>query len=609
MRLIPLREITMMLLMNQLTEKEEWDRKICDDEIVAKWKSEVLPPERKNQAEANDQAAGDSDDEGDDRPDNKGTKRGSEHDGNDEGIQASGLSPEDADDRNDERIDITENMFNWCIAELRHKLKSFQRTGAISVFDGDVVKSDTAIPSALKDALNNAVAKLEDVLDMHRDWHPGSNEQVLDLVHPSLFPVVYGRTRVLPDSLVGLDDCITSCGKGLTLDVPLKEECALWVQRKYENKSPHTGHLLQNPFSQKFQWLPCEVAFSENDEVKITSYINNLHPQHHKDLYGVIEKILAKVIPLWNMTLTPLQKDFTILPRIVYEECVYDPDPEDIPDEEKPQQEDGEDEDDYYERLEQWENSIRKLVLPEPDEFKPRFAPESVLDMRKEFGQRGLQVIVKLANIYLTGKKPIYNGGTWHVEGQLNEHICASAIYYYSSSNITESRLLFRQLSDNSASVSYGQDRHDWLEAVFGCQNDESSIQYIGGVTTKEGRVVTFPNVFQHQVQPFELEDRTKPGHRKILALFLVDPHIRIISSANVPAQRKDWWAEEIRLSGIFPQLPAEIHQEVMDHVDGFPISLEEAKTLRLELMDERKAFVARHDKKFAEATFSLCEH
>jgi len=32
--------------------------------------------------------------------------------------------------------------------------------------------------------------------------------------------------------------------------------------------------------------------------------------------------------------------------------------------------------------------------------------------MRKEFGQRGLQVIVKLANIYLTEKKPIYNGGT-----------------------------------------------------------------------------------------------------------------------------------------------------------------------------------------------------
>ena len=57
------------------------------------------------------------------------------------------------------------------------------------------------------------------------------------------------------------------------------------------------------------------------------------------------------------------------------------------------------------------------------------------------------------------------------------------------------------------------------------------------------------------------------------------------------------------------PQLPAVIHQEVMDYVAGFPISLEEAKTLRLKLMDERNAFVARHDGKFAEATFNLCEH
>ena len=120
---------------------------------------------------------------------------------------------------------------------------------------------------------------------------------------------------------------------------------------------------------------------------------------------------------------------------------------------------------------------------------------------------------------------------------------------------------------------------------------------------------MTFPNVFQHQVQPFKLEDSTKPGHRKILALFLVDPHIRIISSANVPAQQKEWWAEEIRSTGIFPQLPAEIHKELIDHVQDFPISLEEAKTSRLELMEERKAFVVKHDQKLTETTFSLCEH
>lgn len=48
---------------------------------------------------------------------------------------------------------------------------------------------------------------------------------------------------------------------------------------------------------------------------------------------------------------------------------------------------------------------------------------------------------------------------------------------------------------------------------------------------------------------PLSLEDRSKPGHRKILALFLVDPHRRIISSANVPLHRPDW-ASESRILG-----------------------------------------------------------
>jgi hypothetical protein len=165
-------------------------------------------------------------------------------------------------------VDITETMFDWCIAELRHKLKSFQQTGAITVYDGDVIKSDTVIPPALKDALSTAAANLEDVPDSRRDWHPGSSERVLDLVHPSLFPVVYGSTRILPDSLVGLDDCVTRCGEGLALGVPPKEDCALWVQRTFGNKIYDTNYLLQDPFSQKFQWLPCEVAFSGDDEVK-----------------------------------------------------------------------------------------------------------------------------------------------------------------------------------------------------------------------------------------------------------------------------------------------------------------------------------------------------
>ena len=131
-----------------------------------------------------------------------------------------------------------------------------------------------------------------------------------------------------------------------------------------------------------------------------------------------------------------------------------------------------------------------------------------------------------------------------------NEHICATALYYYDSFNITESRLSFRQQSsaDDASEMPYPQSVHGWLEDVFGCQNEEAAVQEVGSVLCKEGRLLTFPNILQHQVKPFELADKTKKGHRKILALFLVDPGIRIISTANVPPQQRD--------VSLFQQLP-----------------------------------------------------
>lgn len=161
-------------------------------------------------------------------------------------------------------LDMTERMFSYCIGELRHKSRLFQETGAVTAYDGDVVKSDCAISSALKDALRIAVVPLEDVPIHRRDWHPGSNETVLDLVHPSLFPVVYGRTRILTESVVGLDDCIKRCGEGEILVVPPKVRAQSVVTRP--------GGDITDPFSRKFQWLPCEVKFN-GDKIKYVSLL------------------------------------------------------------------------------------------------------------------------------------------------------------------------------------------------------------------------------------------------------------------------------------------------------------------------------------------------
>jgi hypothetical protein len=192
-----------------------------------------------------------------------------------------------------------------------------------------------------------------------------------------------------------------------------------------------------------------------------------------------------------------------------------------------------------------------------------------------------------------------------------NEQICATALYYYDSVNITESRLAFRQQSceEDTVDIGYNQNDHVWAKPVFGLENDDSCVQDVGDIVCKEGRLITFPNILQHRVQPFELEDHGKPGHRKLLVLFLVDPNIRIISTANIPPQQRDWWSEELTATGCFKQLAAELQEKVFDSVDDFPIGLDEAKEMRLKLMDERREFVVLQNDGFHSATFSLCEH
>lgn len=315
-------------------------------------------------------------------------------------------------------IDVSEKMMDWVINELQFRAKGFEESGNIMVYDAGVVKSDTAIPESLRNALKSAVARLEDIPDHEKDYHPHSNNQVLDLVHPSLFPVVYGQTRIIKDNILGIHEGITRAGSGEVLEIPPKEEL----------RAVGTG--LKSLYSQKFQWLPCDVAFmadstsadgttngQNRNRCKITSYVNNLHPKTHPNLYGVIEQVISLAVPLWNKTLTSMEAD--VYERITYNSSEVEVDPDLVATFPKPEREPDEDEDDYYERVADWEDQTRRVILPEP---VAKFSPpgENILvDLERDYGSTGLQVIVKLANIHLTPEEPRYNGGTWHVEGQL----------------------------------------------------------------------------------------------------------------------------------------------------------------------------------------------
>ncbi|RXW20822.1 hypothetical protein EST38_g5042 [Candolleomyces aberdarensis] len=405
--LTTLREFTMLRFMDSVTDKPEWTRKVFERAIVDKWMGEVVTP---------------------------------------------GESPE---------TEFTLKMFEYCIKELQDLVPRYLESpnGAMKVYNGDVYKSDVAVPQQTKLALQQTP-----------------------------IPLIYGRTKVLPagSEVTNLEDCVKRCGEGEVVHLPKPRSPNLVVPDD-----------TSGGYSRTFQWLPCEVDISGN-KPKITTCINNLHPQKHSELYGLIEDVIEAALPLWDLTLAPLcESSFRFAQRIVYDECLYDPDPESLPDSEQIQPLEGESEDDFLERKWQWFETTRVVVLPEPLEVYKRLEEPKPLSLKDTFGSRPLQIIVKLANIHLTPEKPEYEGGTWHVEGTMNEAICATALYYYSCENTTPSELSFRQVSDesNARQMGYLQDHHDWLAPVFGLEQYGAPFQFVGSVETREGRLITFPNI------------------------------------------------------------------------------------------------------------------
>jgi hypothetical protein len=438
---------------------------------------------------------------------------------------------------------LTEAQVEYVLAELRYyaALRD-ERTGVeVSAVDG-VWQSDTLVDDELRSRLRDAVRVLEQVPEAERDWHPGSGGQVLDLVHPSLFCLVR--------------------------DVSGAPEQA-W-------RNP-TDRYSKYEFSERFQWLPTDVDVSDDGGVTFRSYVNNVHPETHRELAAVLPDLFARMRPLLENVLTDLRH-----PRPLRIEADpygwYGSQPE------YPDKSSFSDDAAHAEALRAWEAAQddwwenRSPVIPDAPVFTPPESPDA--SARVDLRGRRLQVIVKLATVHLTPEKPEYPGGSWHVEGMLNERIVSTGIYYWDSENITESRLGFRAALDDP---DYEQNDDNGLREVYGLEDEDALNQVLGSASTPAGRCLAFPNVLQHRVAPFRLVDPTRPGHRKILAFFLVDPSARIVSTSHVPPQQP--WS------------------------DTSTMTLEQAKGYREELMQERKFFVDEHNEQLYEREFSLCEH
>ena len=126
-------------------------------------------------------------------------------------------------------------------------------------------------------------------------------------------------------------------------------------------------------------------------------------------------------------------------------------------------------------------------------------------------------------------------------------------------------------------------------------------MQDIGNVITKPHRCVAFPNLYQHQVQPFHLEDLTKPGRRKALVFFLVDPTQRVLSATDVAPQQREWIMETMRDAGpnsAFAKLPIELLKMISNENDA-TMTRPDAEKYREELMSEKVMSVRENDRTY----------
>ncbi|KAI8916968.1 hypothetical protein DFJ77DRAFT_429368 [Powellomyces hirtus] len=560
-----------------IRNKVDWFKKVNDETIVAKWRkeiSEAFGPEnsahnQETQAEAAEEPDFDLRTDFDEPP-----------------LE----SPEDLI-----RAFFSERLLDYVIAECRelgnhHAVLGAKHGIVASAVEGtyhaDRCGDEPFLHQQVEDLLE-CLKDLENIPDNRKDWHPNTNKQVLDLVHPSLFCLEQGRTRKLDFSSTSgnsedLEDCLKHIGSG-TVIPQRQDDSSAWRRSRND----------------PFQWLPAEFAFTEED-IKIKSYINNLHPVKHKRTYEVLESMFDSVILLLQEVLQDLANRPHQPPRITVGEWYADEEEEE---EEEEEEDKDEDEDDDA----RWERSERRPVIqPEiPTEPRKSGGPHVI----KLAGTTNLQVIVKLASIHLTPENAAYPGGSWHLEGTEDESIIATAIHYLSIDNITPSRLSFRQVCDDEFPSSYEQDDRRGVEAIYGLVDNRSRNQVVGSIDAIQGRCVAFPNCYQHRVEPFQLADPTKPGHRKILCFFLVNPKKRITSTRDVPPQQFSWWFIQVfsdpcsRLS----RLPLELREAIAKHVHE-PMRMTEAKDQRARLMECRKANFTGRNRHFMR-TVSLCEH
>ncbi|KAJ2004840.1 hypothetical protein H4R26_002278, partial [Coemansia thaxteri] len=428
----------------------------------------------------------------------------------------------------------------------------------LSAVDG-VWISDLLVDLETTEKLKDYTVILKRMPSCHKDyWNSNPKNRVLNLIDPSLYPLVYSRSKLLrPPS--------TSPQAALAFKASGESPGTLEKWREALSGADDTNgskYYLPTPtdrfdsiVSNYYSWLPSEFSVNCNGAVEITSYINNLHP-----FLPMLEQVVTDLVrPRGDRLARRLGSYYKS-------------------DKPEPDMDDYEYHDEYDEDIDEWKKNA-KIMHPHPKSF---VAPERPITPYTLYS-RQLQAVVRMSNIELTPNCPRYRGDSWEVTARANERIIATGVFFYDVSNISRCSL---QLREPVCGYMFGVEQYDIRAVVemYGIndhRNEELRLsQNYGNIDINDGLCVVYPSIYQHQMSEFKLANSSKPGHCRMLTFYFVDPATRVPSTAIVPPQQQEWWFEDVLASEPFCNLPHLILDGIANRVD-FPISLDEAKRIR----------------------------
>ena len=136
--------------------------------------------------------------------------------------------------------------------ELHHRATQFQHTKYLPALDHGVHKSDAIAKPALGEALQSSLRRLE--RSSTSGSHHGTQPKVI--VDPCLYPFRFGVTRYYSSPMSSFQQSIRLSGKGKSRNLLSPNSNGTLDERN--------SYLIDNAFSLRYQWLPCDIRFDED---------------------------------------------------------------------------------------------------------------------------------------------------------------------------------------------------------------------------------------------------------------------------------------------------------------------------------------------------------